>query len=44
MLTPLRPWSRRTCVPELIAELEHDLGVSRLVATLLALRGVEGAK
>lgn len=44
MLTPSRPWQRRTCVPELIAELEHDLGVSRLVATLLALRGVEGAQ
>lgn len=30
-------------MPEVIAELEHDLGVSHLVATLLALRGVEGA-
>ncbi len=42
MLTPSRAWNRRDAVPDLVAELEHELGVSRLVATLLALRGVEG--
>lgn len=42
MLTPSRAWQRRDVVPDLVAELEHELGVSRLVATLLALRGVEG--
>jgi len=43
VLTPSRAWQRRAVVPDLVAELEHELGVSRLVATLLALRGVEGA-
>ena len=43
MLTPSRAWQQRAAVPDLVAELEHELGVSRLVATLLALRGVEGA-
>jgi single-stranded-DNA-specific exonuclease len=43
MLTPSRAWQCRQTMPDLVAELEHDLGVSRLVATLLALRGVAGA-
>ncbi len=43
MLAPSRAWNRRDAVPDLVAELEHELGVSRLVATLLALRGVEGS-
>lgn len=42
MPTAVRAWQRRDVVPELVAELEHELGVSRLVATLLALRGIEG--
>ena len=42
MLTPSRAWQQRAVVPDLVAELEHELGVSRLVATLLTLRGVEG--
>lgn len=44
MLTPSRAWQRRAVVPDLVSELEHELGVSRLVATLLAIRGVEGAQ
>lgn len=43
MLQSSRPWQRQPCIPELVAELEHDLGVSHLIATLLALRGVQGA-
>jgi single-stranded-DNA-specific exonuclease len=43
VLTPSRAWQQRAVVPDLVAELEHELGVSRLVATLLALRGVEGS-
>jgi single-stranded-DNA-specific exonuclease len=43
VLTPSRAWNRRDAVPDLVAELEHELGVSRLGATLLALRGVEGS-
>lgn len=43
MLQSTRPWQRRSCIPELVAELEHDLGVSHLVATLLSLRGVRDA-
>lgn len=44
MLQPSRPWQCRPCIPELVAELEHDLGVSHLIATLLALRGVQGSE
>lgn len=43
MLTPSRAWQRRSVLPDLVAELEHELGVSHLVATLLAIRGVEGS-
>ena len=40
MLEPQRPWLRREVPTQVVAELEHDLRVSRLSATLLALRGV----
>ncbi|MEK7413144.1 MAG: single-stranded-DNA-specific exonuclease RecJ [Planctomycetota bacterium] len=44
MLAQTRPWQLRPSMPDLVAELEHDLGVSRLIATLLTLRGIQGAK
>ena len=41
MLTPSRPWAHRHPPADVVAELENDLRVSRLTATLLALRGVQ---
>lgn len=43
MLTASRSWQRRNVVADLVAELEHELNVSHLAATVLALRGIEGA-
>ncbi len=40
MLTALRPWIRRSIPADVVAELEHDLHIGRVTATLLALRGV----
>ena len=44
MLTPSRPWTVRRVPTDVVAELENDLRVSRLTATLLALRGVQDQK
>ena len=44
MLNANRPWSSRRAPADIIAELENDLRVSRLTATLLALRGVQDQK
>ncbi len=41
MLTASRPWIARRAPADVIAELENDLRISRLGATLLALRGVQ---
>ena len=41
MLSPSRPWTARRAPGDVIAELENDLRVGRLTATLLALRGVQ---
>ncbi|MFM2090549.1 MAG: hypothetical protein RLZZ127_1038 [Planctomycetota bacterium] len=43
MLTATRPWRCRTAPADVVAELEHDLRISRLVARLLALRGCRDA-
>jgi single-stranded-DNA-specific exonuclease len=43
MLTASRPWTARRAPDDIIAELENDLRISRLTATLLALRGVQNA-
>lgn len=44
MMTASRPWTARRAPDDVIAELENDLRVSRLTATLLALRGVQDAQ
>ena len=44
MLTPSRPWTVRRVPTDVVAELENDLRVSHLTATLLALRGVQDQK
>ncbi len=43
MLTPARPWVRRSIPDDVVAELEQDLKVAPLTARLLALRGLHGA-
>ncbi len=40
-MTPSRLWHARPVPPEVVAELEHDLGCGHLTARLLALRGVQ---
>ena len=44
MLTPSRPWHRRQVPDDVVAELEHELGIDRVTAQLLALRGVQGTE
>ena len=44
MLTPQRQWQCRTAPDDVVAELEHELQLSRLIALLMALRGVQGAE
>ena len=44
MLQPSRPWAARRVPADVVAELENDLRVSRLSATLLAVRGVQDQK
>jgi len=43
MLTAQRPWRLRQAQADIVAELEHELGLSALSARLLTLRGVQGA-
>jgi len=42
VLTAQRQWRRRSVPDDVVAELEHELGMSPLLARLMALRGVQG--